>query len=179
MAVLINKDGSVLAISKNINQLLSPIEVGRFEVCQQAKDIINNGINEDNVNDLFDFIPKEMHQICTIRNLMPTRASVFQRQEGENNTRSSASEIPHINEGNEIHFFFAGSYIIYFNIHDHHYSLIVQEGDWLYIPADVEHWIKATDDSYLVIASYHNEPFDVFHSKVKYTDTKSMAFIGS
>lgn len=179
MSVLINENGTVFAKTEKINQLLSPIEVGRFEVCPQAKDIIDREINDNNVNKLFDFIPKEMSQLCTVRNLIPTQASVFRRKEEEINKRSGASEIPHINEGNEIHFFFAGSYIIYFNINNQHYSLIVQEGDWLYIPADVEHWIKATDDNYLVIVSYHSEPFDVFHSKVKYTATKSRAFIGA
>lgn len=76
-----------------------------------------------------------------------------------------------------MHFFFDGSYLIYFNIEDQHFSLVVQKGDWLFIPADIEHWIKGTEDHYLVIVSYHSEPFEVFHSKVKYTDTKSRAYL--
>ena len=57
------------------------------------------------------------------------------------------------------------------------FQLIVQAGDWLFIPAGVEHWIKETEDHYLVIVSYHCEPFEIFHAKVKYTATKSEAFI--
>jgi quercetin dioxygenase-like cupin family protein len=55
--------------------------------------------------------------------------------------------------------------------------LIVQAGDWLYIPEDVEHWIKETEDHYLIIVSYHSEQFEAFHSKVKYTNTKSRAYL--
>jgi cupin superfamily acireductone dioxygenase involved in methionine salvage len=114
-----------------------------------------------------------MDQFCRQKKkLIPTKASVFKEA-----PRSVTSQMPHINEGDEIHFFFDGSYVMYFNVNGQHYSLIVQAGDWLYIPAGVEHWIKPTEDQYLVIVSYHCEPYDVFHTKVTYTDTQSKAFV--
>lgn len=178
MSILINAQGKVLADEEAINLLLSPVKVGHFSISDSAKDFLQDRLSAENVNQLFQFIPDEMQAFCRYKNLIPTRASIFQTQADKNSqTRSSASQTPHINEGNEIHFFFAGSYLMYFNIDNDHYSLIVQAGDWLFIPADIEHWIKPTEDHYLVMVSYHSESFDEFHGKVRYTNTKSHAFI--
>lgn len=109
-----------------------------------------------------------MQALCQDKKLLPTKASIFNNQTVESSkSRSDNSQIPHINSGDEIHFFFDGSYIIYFNINNQYFSLVVQPGDWLSIPADIEHWIKETGDHYLIIISYHSEPFEEFHSKVK------------
>jgi mannose-6-phosphate isomerase-like protein (cupin superfamily) len=139
---------------------------------------IDNDLTDHNANWLFNYVPKGMLEFCEDQKLIPTKASIFKEHpQDASQTRPSASQTPHINAGNEVHFFFADSHIIYFNIHGEHLSLIVQSGDWLLIPANIEHWIKATADHYLVIASYHSEPFDLLHSKVKYTTTKSQAFL--
>ena len=178
MCVLIDSNGKIFATEDSINQILSPVQVGIFSIFNEAKDFIKTEMNEGNANKLFDFIPQDMLIFCQEKKLIQTKASVFKKSaEQLSQSRSDASQTPHINSGNEIHFFFGGSYIIYFNIKGQHYSLIVQAGDWLYIPADVEHWIKETEDHYLVIVSYHSEPFEIFHSKVKYTTTKSQAFV--
>lgn len=178
MSILIDQNGKALAKEDAINLLLSPVLVGKFILSTEAKQFIGDELNEHNVNQLFQFIPKNMQALCQDKKLIPTKASIFKKKDSDpSQTRSEASQTPHINAGDEIHFFFDGSYIIYFNIKDQHFSLIVQTSDWLFIPANVEHWIKETDDHYLVIVSYHCEPFDTFHSKVKYTTTKSHAFL--
>lgn len=142
----------------------------------EATKFITDELNETNANLLFQFIPTD--GIHRDKKLIPTKASIFKNTAQESSqSRSAASQIPHINSGDESHFFFDGSYIIYFNISDQHFSLIVQAGDWLYIPANIEHWIKETEDHHLVIVSFHCEPFETFHSKVKYTNTKSRAFL--
>lgn len=173
MSLLIDQSGKIYANDSLVNQHLSPVQIGKFEISEDAKKFIATGLNESNADQLFQFIPQEMDQFCRQeKELIPTKASVFKEA-----PRSVTSQRPHINEGDEIHFFFDGSYVIYFNVNDQHYSLIVQAGDWLYIPADVEHWIKPTEDHYLIIVSYHCEPYDVFHTKVEYTDTNSKAFV--
>jgi mannose-6-phosphate isomerase-like protein (cupin superfamily) len=178
MCILIDSNGKIFANEASINRILSPVQVGNFSICNEAKNFIKAEMNEGNANRLFDFIPQDMLIFCQEKKLIQTKASVFKKSaEQLSQSRSDASQTPHINSGNEIHFFFDGSYIIYFNIKGQHHSLIVQAGDWLYIPADVEHWIKETEDHYLVIVSYHSEPFEIFHSKVKYTTTKSQAFL--
>lgn len=134
--------------------------MGHFTISKEAVHFMQNGMDESNVNDLFQFIPQEMDVYYRQdKNLIPTRASIFKNQPQEeisktSQTRSKSSQMPHINEGDEVHFFFGSSYIICFNLNDHHYSLIVQPGDWLYIPSNVKHWIKATQDNYLIIVSY-------------------------
>lgn len=177
MSVLFDANGKVLTIETVVNQLLSPVHIGKFIIPNEAHNLLND-LSDDNVNLLFQFIPKEMQDICKNKNLIPTKASIFKKKEPALiQNRSEASQIPHVNAGDELHFFFDGSYIIYFNINNQHFSLIVQAGDWLFIPANVEHWIKETEDHYLVIVSYHCEPFEIFHSKVKYTNTQSHAFL--
>jgi cupin superfamily acireductone dioxygenase involved in methionine salvage len=179
MSLLIDQNGHVFENSVRINQLLSPVQVGRFIISDDAREFMKNDMDDSNVDHLFRFIPKEMDQLCRqTKGLVPTKASVFKlTQQAGSQERSDASQTPHINAGNEVHFFFDGSYIIYFSIDSSHYSLIVQAGDWLYIPANVEHWIKPTEDNYLVIVSYHSEPFEIFHSKVTYTQTQSKTFL--
>lgn len=179
MSVLISQDGKVLVNDIGKNQALLPVQTGSFTINPDTIQFIKDKLNENNVNELFQFIPDELKTLCQEKRLIPTKASIFKPQADElsSQTRSNASQIPHINAGNELHFFFAGSHIIYFNINNQHYALIVQAGDWLFIPADVEHWIKETEDHHLVIVSYHSEPFDEFHAKVKYTATKSNAFL--
>lgn len=173
MSILIDQGGKIYENDSLVNQHLSPVQIGKFGVSEGAKKFITSGLNESNADQLFQFIPQEMDQFCRQeKKLIPTKASVFREA-----PRSVTSQTPHINEGDEIHFFFDGSYVMYFNVNGQHYSLIVQAGDWLYIPAGVEHWIKPTEDQYLVIVSYHCEPYDVFHTKVTYTDTQSKAFI--
>jgi hypothetical protein len=168
MSILIDSKGKVFTREDLVNQKLSPAQTGNFIISHEAKQFINAELDEDNVNQLFQFIPNNMHSLCQEKNLIQTKASVFKKQSEESSqSRSNASQIPHINSGDELHFFFDGSYIIYFNIHGEHFSLIVQAGDW----------IKGTEDHYLVIVSYHCEPFESFHTKVKYTNTKSQAFI--
>jgi len=178
MSILIDSKGKVFAKENLVNQILSPVQTGKFIISHEAGQFIENELNEENANKLFQFIPANMHVLCQEKKLIKTKASVFKKQEGElSHSRSESSQTPHINSGDELHFFFDGSYIIYFNIKEQHHSLIVQAGDWLFIPANVEHWIKETEDHYLVIVSYHCEPFEIFHTKVKYTTTKSQAFI--
>jgi cupin superfamily acireductone dioxygenase involved in methionine salvage len=178
MSVLIDENGKILTKESIANQLLTPVQFGKFIISDEATKFLENELNEHNTNQLFQFIPKEMLALCEDKNLIPTKASIFKTQtEDMSQARSEASQVPHINSGDEMHFFFGGSYVMYFNINDQHYSLVVQKGDWLFIPADVEHWIKETEDHYLVIVSYHSEPFEIFHSKVKYTTTKSHAYI--
>jgi cupin superfamily acireductone dioxygenase involved in methionine salvage len=178
MSILIDQNGKVFVNESAVNKLLSPVQIGKFVISHDAKQFIEAELNESNANQLFQFIPKDMHAFCQDKKLIPTKASIFKRQAIElSQTRSEASQTPHINSGEESHFFFDGSYIIYFNINGQHFSLIVQAGDWIFIPADIEHWIKETADHYLVIVSYHCEPFEIFHSKVKYTTTKSHAFL--
>ena len=178
MSILIDVSGKILTKERIVNQLLAPVQVGKFVISEEATKFIENELNEHNANQLFQFIPKDMHAFCQDKKLIPTKASIFKKQAGDvSQSRSEASQTPHINSGEEIHFFFDGSYIIYFNINDQHFSLVVQKGDWLFIPANVEHWIKETEDHYLVIVSYHSEPFELFHSKVKYTTTKSRAYL--
>lgn len=178
MSLLIDAHGKILTRETFVNQLLSPVKIGKFIISCEAKKFIENKLNKHNANHLFQFIPRDMHAYCQNEKLIPTKSSIFKKRSQElPQSRSEASEIPHINSGNEMHFFFDGSYIIYFNINSQHYSLIVQPGDWLFIPADIEHWIKETEDHHLVIVSYHCEPFELFHSKVRYTTTKSQAFI--
>lgn len=177
MSILIDASGKVLTNENIVNQLLSPVHIGKFIIPIEAHNLLSD-LSDHNANQLFQFIPKEMQDLCKNKNLIPTKASIFKKNEQAlPQARSEASQIPHINAGDELHFIFDGSYIIYFNINDQHFSLIVQANDWLYIPADVEHWIKETEDHYLVIVSYHCEPFEIFHSKVKYTDTQSHAFL--
>ena len=178
MCILIDQNGKIFATDDSINQILSPVQIGNFSINSEAKKFIKSEMNEDNTNKLFDFISQDMLSFCHEKKLIQTKASIFKKSaEQISQSRSDASQIPHINSGNEIHFFFDGSHIIYFNIKEQHYSLIVQAGDWLYIPANIEHWIKETEDHYLIIVSYHSEPFEEFHSKVKYTSTKSRAYI--
>lgn len=179
MSLLISQNGEIFGNDVLINQRIFPVQVGKFRISDDANKFIMTSLDESNAEKLFQFIPQKMDQFCrNEKRLIPTKASVFKRQpEDASQKRSESSQTPHINEGNEVHFFFGGSYRMYFNINDHHYSLIVQAGDWLYIPAHVEHWIKPTQDNYLIIVSYHSEPFDVFHTKVTYTNTKSKAFI--
>lgn len=177
MGVLIDENGKVLTDENFINELLSPVLIGKFIISNEAHNLLAD-LSDDNANQLFQFIPKEMQDFCRNKNLIPTKASIFKENDQvSTQTRSEASQTPHINVGDELHFFFDGSYVIYFNIKNQHFSLIVQAGDWLFIPADVEHWIKGTGDHYLVIVSYHCEPFEIFHSKVKYTNTQSHAFL--
>ena len=178
MSILIDSKGKVFTREDLVNQMLFPVQVGNFIISHEAKQFIKIELDEDNVNQLFKFIPNNMLSLCQEKNLIQTKASIFKtKSEETSRSRSEASQIPHINSGDELHFFFDGSYIIYFSINGEHFSLIVQAGDWLYIPANVEHWIKGTEDHYLVIVSYHCEPFEIFHTKVKYTTTKSRAFI--
>lgn len=178
MSILINGKGLIYVDNVNINKFLAPILVGRFSISREAREFIKSTLKSQNADQLFRFIPNDMQKFCSEKDLIKTKASIFTKAaQSSDQKRSDASETPHINEGNEIHFIFAGSYIFYFSINDCHYSLIVQEGDWVYIAAGVEHWIKSTEDNYLVIASYHSEPFDAFHAKVKYTTTKSKSFI--
>ena len=178
MSVLIDNRGRVYVETAHVNRFLAPLLVGRFALPSEANEFIKNNLKPQNADQLFRFIPSDMDKFCHEKGLIKTRASIFKKAaQVADQKRSDASEKPHINEGNEIHFIFAGSYIFYFNINNHHYSLIVQKGDWVYIPKDIEHWIKSTEDNYLVIASYHSEPFDIFHTKVNYTDTKSKTFI--
>jgi len=178
MSILINSNGKVFSKENLVNQILSPVQSGSFIVSHEAKQFIQDELNEDNANQLFQFVPNNMRSLCQEKKLIQTKASVFNKQAEESSqSRSEASQTPHINSGDELHFFFDGSYVIYFNIKGEHFSLIVQAGDWLFIPANVEHWIKETEDHYLVIVSYHCEPFEIFHTKVKYTTTKSQAFI--
>lgn len=183
MSLLIDPTGKVFENEAIVNQHLSPVQIGKFEISIETKEFINKELNDSNTDQLFGFIPEEMDQFCRQdRKLIPTKASIFrlnpqEKQQDTAQKRSESSQTPHINEGNEIHFIFEGSYIIYFNIKDQHYSLIVQAGDWLYIPSNVEHWIKPTEDNYLIIVSYHCEPFDLFHTKVRYTTTESKAFL--
>lgn len=179
MSILINQTGEVLAKNASLNQTLFPVQTGKFIITPEATQFIETELNEHNVNHLFQFTPKDLQRYCQDKKLIQTKASIFKPQADELSpqTRSDASQIPHINAGDELHLFFDVSYIIYFNIDEQHYSLIVQAGDWLLIPADIEHWIKETLDHYLIIVSYHSEPFEIFHSKVRYTDTKSNAFL--
>ena len=178
MSILIDSKGKVFTREDLVNQKLSPAQIGNFIISHEANQFIKAELDEDNVNQLFQFIPNNMRSLCQEKNLIQTKASVFKKQAEESSqSRSEASQIPHINSGDELHFFFDGSYIIYFNINGEHFSLIVQAGDWLFISANVEHWIKGTEDHYLVIVSYHCEPFEIFHTKVKYTTTKSHAFL--
>lgn len=174
MSILIDPKGRVFAKEGVVNQLLEPVQIGKFVISDKAKQFIVNALNEGNVNQLFHFIPEDMQTLCQEKKLIPTKASIFKKQGEE---RSEVSQTPHINAGDELHFFFDGSYVIFFNINGQHYSLIVQAGSWIYLPADVEHWIKETEDRYLVIVSYHCEPFEVFHTKVRCTDTKSHAYL--
>ncbi len=178
MSILIDQNGKVFANKEKANQLLLPVKIGKFEIKSETKKFIENDLNELNVDTLFQCIPTEMKDFCQYKKIFPTKASIFKsKQQEETEKRSEVSQIPHINAGDEIHFFFGGSYIIYFNQNGQHLSVIVEAGDWMFIPADVEHWIKETGDQYLVIVSYHCEPFDIFHSKVKYTATKSRAYL--
>lgn len=178
MSILIDQNGGVFANNGVLNQLLSPVQVGKFIISYEAKQFIKDELNEHNTSKLFQFISKDMNIICQDKKLIQTKASIFKKcVQKVSQIRSEASQKPHINEGDEMHFFFDGSYIMYFNIGEQHFSLIVQAGDWLFIPANVEHWIKETEDHYLVIVSYHSEPFELFHTKVRYTDTKSCAFL--
>lgn len=178
MSILIDSKGKAFGKEDLINQILSPVQIGNFTISHEAKKFIDNELKEENANQLFQFIPGNMRLLCEEKKLIQTKASVFKKQAEElSHSRSEASQTPHINSGDELHFFFDGSYIIYFNINREHFSLIVQPGDWLFIPANVEHWIKETEDHYLVIVSYHCEPFEQFHTKVKYTTTKSLAFL--
>ncbi len=176
MAVLIDNVGRICVDS--INNFLNPVLVGRFIVSNAGKEFIKNKLTSDNINLLFQYLPPDMEKFCSDKKLIKTKASMFKKSaQDSDQKRSDASEKPHINEGNEVHFIFAGGYIFCFNINDQHYSLVVQEGDWIYIASGVEHWIKPTEDGYLLIASYHSEPFDTFHKKVKYTDLEDRAFI--
>lgn len=179
MSILISQSGKVSVNTLDVNQVLAPVEIGNFTISRAAAQFIDEELSEHNVINLFQFIPEDLKNLCKDRKLIPTKASIFKTQVANSlsQTRSDVSQTPHINEGDELHFFFAGSYIIYFNINNQHYSLVVEAGDWLFIPANIEHWIKSTEDHYLVIVSYHCEPFDIFHTKVKYTTTKSNAFL--
>lgn len=145
MSILIDQKGKVFVKEEVLNQLLYPVQIGKFSLSNETKQFIENELNEHNTNLLFEFIPLDMQEYCLRKKLIPTKASIFKKQEGEiSQTRSDASQTPHINSGDEVHFFYGGSYIIYFNINGQHYSLIVQTGDWIFIPANIEHWIKAT-----------------------------------
>ena len=178
MSTLINSKGKIYTKLDLVNQMLSPVQIGKFIVSYEAEQFIENELHEGNAIQLFQFIPANMLLLCQEKELMQTKVSVFKNQAAElSQPRFEASQIPHTNSGKEFHFIFDGSYIIYFNINEEHLSLIVQAGDWMFIPAGVEVWIKETQDQYLVIASYHSEPFELFHSKIKYTSTQSHAFI--
>ncbi len=179
MSILINQNGGVSANDIAINHMLLPAQIGKFAISHKAAQFIKEELNENNVNKLFQFISNELQSLCLDKGLIQTKASIFKTQASEmlSQTRSNDSQTPHINAGDELHFFFDGSYIIYFNVNNQHYSLIVQAGDWLFIPSGIEHWIKETEDRFLIIVSYHCEPFDEFHSKVSYTSTKSNAFL--
>ena len=74
-------------------------------------------------------------------------------------------------------FFFDGSYIIYFNIKNQHFSLMVQTSDSIFHSRRMLNTGLKKLKIILVIVSYHCEPFEIFHSKVKYTTTKSHAFL--
>lgn len=173
MSILVDQTGKVYNNLDAINKLLSPVLMGKFDVSDDAQSFLANNLSDHNTEQLFEFIPSDMLAFCQEKGLIPTKASVLSQEQ----SRSKASQTPHINAGDEIHFFYDGSYKIYFNIRDHHFCVIVQAGDWMYIPKDVEHWIKETEDNYLVIVSFHCEPFEIFHTKVAYTDTKSKAYL--
>lgn len=178
MSILINQHGLVIGNISSINQLLNPASIGCFTITKEAIDFMHKDLSESTVQTLYNYIPSELKKLCVEKQLIQTNASIFKPSvTQQSDVRGSASQTPHINHGNEIHFIFDGSYIIYFNIKDEHYSLLVQPGDWLYIPSQIEHWIKPTLDQYLVLASYHSEPFDTFHTKVDYTNTKSKAYL--
>lgn len=178
MSLLINQQGIVITETASINKCLQPVNIGRFSLSREAENFINNSLSESTVQNLYKYIPSELKQLCAEKKLIQTNASIFKPSATQqSDIRASASQTPHINEGNEIHFIFDGSYILYFNIKDEHFSLIVQPGDWIFIPSQVEHWIKPTQDQYLVLASYHSEPFDIFHTKVNYTKTESKAYL--
>ena len=126
MSILIDPSGKILTRESVVNQFLSPVQVGGFVVSQATRMFLQNELDENNVHELFSSISKEMTSFCQEKKLLPTRDSIFAAKGKEAALkRSEASQTPHINEGEEVHFFFDGNHIIYFNISNTHYSLIV------------------------------------------------------
>src|SRR6185312_1450333 len=114
MCILINENGRVFANENIINESLFPVQTGKFTISNEAEKFIETELNENNTSQLFQFIPKEMFEFCEDKKLISTKASIFKNDtEKVVQSRSEASQIPHINGGNEVHFFFDGSYIIY------------------------------------------------------------------
>jgi hypothetical protein len=117
MCILFDEKGKVFTNEDIVNQLLSPVQTGKFTISNEAEKFIEAELNENNASQLFQFIPKEMIVLCKDKKLIQTKASIFKHDtEKVSQSRSEASQIPHINSGNEVHFFFDGSYLIYFNV---------------------------------------------------------------
>lgn len=97
--MLIDGNGKIFTKETAINRLLFPVRTGTFSISDEAKKFIKTKLNGANADQLFQFIPKEMQALCQEKKLMPTKASVFQNQVDVSQSRSEASQTPHINSG--------------------------------------------------------------------------------
>jgi len=177
LSTLITQESRVLVAPQLINKTLSPVHCGHFFLQEQEAELLESA-QPDMARSLYALIPEEMKKYCRNKKLIETKAGVFQNKPAEDSlSRSDASQTPHINEGDEVHFFFSGGLIIYFDFSGQQHALIVSSGDWVNIPPGIEHWTKEIEGSPLVIASYHSEPFETFHQKITYTNTVKKTFI--
>ena len=171
MSILINEIGDVFSLHDYINELIAPVNVETFEVTNDAKDFISKRITNENAMQLFDFIPSELLHYCGDKQLIPASASIFDKKTPiEVKKYIDKFKIPHFNSDDEIHFCFSGSWLFYFKIKDQCYSYVIQPGNALFIPANIEHWASPTSDSFAISASACSVNYQVFKAGVVYQE---------
>ncbi|MCF6775459.1 cupin domain-containing protein [Thiotrichales bacterium 19X7-9] len=114
-------------------------------------------------------MPVEAIELAKRYQLMETLVAKIEKPINEHlQKRLQKSEQPHINHGNELHIFLAGEGYFIFNLNNKKYRLDISAGDMLYIDGNTEHSFFLTENKHLMLASFHQDEFEVFHKRVEY-----------
>ncbi|PHQ80905.1 MAG: hypothetical protein COB66_03685 [Coxiella sp. (in: Bacteria)] len=110
MSILIGPDGNFFVQRKLINEQVAPVTVGEFSLSPEAFNFVEHDLSADTAEQIFKLIPTDMQAMCKQKDLIPTKAGLFQSdRDAMSERRSQASQTPRINNGDEIHFIFGGA----------------------------------------------------------------------
>lgn len=169
MAVLRCENSDIYTFPKAVNQLIAPLEVGHFGLSKTVTRLLAQPLDAEGKEAIYQFVPKQMDEYCRSKGLSPTRAfTVCADASLAIKNLANDSAIPHANEHDAVHFVFAGATILYLNLSPEQFAIILQPGDWMYIPGQVTHWFKMTSDFFMTIASYHAIEANEFDQQKNY-----------
>ncbi len=169
MATLSDESQQINADTGSINKVIAPNVYWQVTFSQELKQRIDQPMNNIDKAQLYASLPHSVLMAAKQYQLIPTIIAKIEAPLSEHLlARLEKSETPHINHGDEMHVFLQGSGIFGFKCNSKVVNMEVTAGDVIYIDKDTEHSFRLGSEQRLMLASFHEDEFEIFHQRVEY-----------